>query len=139
MKPPSLSVLNSPAMSSQQTEPHQQPEIREPKLSARLHINNKRPTGNATDDVEGSLLKGNSNDEPRDHDHTFVQGVSKKKRVGNYKKGIKKRSFSISLTKEEIELDFLQLTGVKPKRKPQKRDKDVRTKLDNLFPGLRFL
>jgi len=138
MKPPSLSVLYSSAMSSQQTVPHQQPEIREPKLSVRLHINNKRPTGNATDDVEGSLLKGNSNDEPRDHDHIFVKSISKKKRVSN-KKGIKKRSFSISLTKEEIELDFLQLTGVKPKRKPQKRDKDVRTKLDSLFPGLRYL
>ncbi|KAI5564086.1 hypothetical protein POPTR_014G044700v4 [Populus trichocarpa] len=56
------------------------------------------------------------------------------------KKGmtIKKQGFSISLTKAEIELDFLQLSGVKPKRKPRKRDKDVQTALDSTFPGLKL-
>ncbi|KAJ6971885.1 hypothetical protein NC653_032429 [Populus alba x Populus x berolinensis] len=54
------------------------------------------------------------------------------------KKGmtIKKQGFSISLTKAEIELDFLQLSGVKPKRKPRKRGKDEQTALDSTFPGL---
>ncbi|KAJ6400221.1 hypothetical protein OIU84_015800 [Salix udensis] len=51
---------------------------------------------------------------------------------------IKKQGFSISLTKEEIELDFLKLAGVKPKRKPRKRDKDVQTALDCKFPGLKL-
>ncbi|KAF9668670.1 hypothetical protein SADUNF_Sadunf14G0027800 [Salix dunnii] len=51
---------------------------------------------------------------------------------------IKKQGFSISLTKEEIELDFLKLAGVKPKRKPRKRDKDVQTALDSTFPGLKL-
>ena len=56
------------------------------------------------------------------------------------KKGmaIKKQGFSISLTKAEIELDFLQLSGVKPKRKPRKRDKDVQAALDSTFPGLKL-
>ena len=51
---------------------------------------------------------------------------------------IKKQGFSISLTKEEIEFDFLKLAGVKPKRKPRKRDRDVQTALDCKFPGLKL-
>ncbi|KAG5231059.1 hypothetical protein OIU76_006117 [Salix suchowensis] len=51
---------------------------------------------------------------------------------------IKKQGFSISLTKEEIELDFLKLAGVKPKRKPRKRDKDVQRALDCKFPGFKL-
>ncbi|KAJ6675674.1 CHROMOGRANIN (DUF1639) [Salix viminalis] len=125
-------------MSSQLTVPHQQPEIRKPELLVGLRINNKKPTGNATDDGEGSFLKGNSNDEPRDLDHIFVHSGGKKKRVST-RKEIKRRSFSISLEKEEIELDFLLLTGVKAKRKPQKRSKNVKAKLDSMFPGLRYL
>ncbi|KAJ6872387.1 hypothetical protein NC651_031486 [Populus alba x Populus x berolinensis] len=55
---------------------------------------------------------------------------------GNKGMTIKKQGFSISLTKAEIELDFLQLSGVKPKRKPRKRGKDEQTALDSTFPGL---
>lgn len=42
----------------------------------------------------------------------------------------KKQKFSISLTKEEIENDFLILTGSKPARRPKKRAKNVQKQLD---------
>ncbi|KAF9668669.1 hypothetical protein SADUNF_Sadunf14G0027700 [Salix dunnii] len=122
MRPPSLSVLNSSPMSSRQTVPHQQPEIRKLKLLVGLH-NNKKPTGNATHDAEGSLA--------------IMICKKKTKRVSTTKE-IKKQSFPISLKKEEIVLDFVLLTGVKSKRKPQKRDKNVQAKLDSMFPGLRY-
>ncbi|KAJ0054735.1 hypothetical protein Pint_00126 [Pistacia integerrima] len=48
----------------------------------------------------------------------------------------KKQKFSISLTKEEIEDDFLILTGSKPARRPKKRAKNVQRQLDFVFPGL---
>ncbi|XP_044502930.1 uncharacterized protein LOC123223685 [Mangifera indica] len=48
----------------------------------------------------------------------------------------KKQKFSISLSKEEIENDFLILTGSKPARRPKKRAKNVQNQLDFAFPGL---
>ncbi|XP_068636890.1 uncharacterized protein [Aristolochia californica] len=44
--------------------------------------------------------------------------------------------FSISLTRDEIEEDFLAMTQAKPPRRPKKRPKIVQNKLDDLFPGL---
>ncbi|KAK0604308.1 hypothetical protein LWI29_014367 [Acer saccharum] len=48
----------------------------------------------------------------------------------------KLRSFSIALSKEEIEADILAITGSKPTRRPKKRPKNVQRQLDTLFPGL---
>lgn len=48
----------------------------------------------------------------------------------------KKQKFSVSLSREEIEEDFLLLTGSKPPRRPKKRTKTVQKQLDNVFPGL---
>ncbi|XP_011042370.1 PREDICTED: uncharacterized protein LOC105138073 [Populus euphratica] len=67
-----------------------------------------------------------------------VVGKSVTSSRGNKDMKIKKQGFSISLTKAEIELDFLQLSGVKPKRKPRKRDKEVQRALDSTFPGLKL-
>ncbi|KAL5794988.1 hypothetical protein ACOSP7_003582 [Xanthoceras sorbifolium] len=47
-----------------------------------------------------------------------------------------KKKFSIVLTKEEIEEDFLAMTGGKPSKRPQKRTKSVQKQLDYTFPGL---
>ncbi|KAG9450605.1 hypothetical protein H6P81_010570 [Aristolochia fimbriata] len=44
--------------------------------------------------------------------------------------------FSISLTRDEIEEDFLAMTQSKPSRRPKKRPRNVQKKLDELFPGL---
>ncbi|KAK1561010.1 hypothetical protein Q3G72_033391 [Acer saccharum] len=51
-------------------------------------------------------------------------------------KNNEKPKFSISLTKEEIEEDFLAMTGSKPPRKAQKRARSVQKQLDYVFPGL---
>lgn len=42
----------------------------------------------------------------------------------------KKEKFSISLSREEIEEDFLLMTGSKPPRKPKRRTKTVQRQLD---------
>lgn len=43
--------------------------------------------------------------------------------------------FSISLSREEIESDFLLMAGKKPARRPKKRPRIVQKQLDTLFPG----
>lgn len=44
--------------------------------------------------------------------------------------------FSVSLSRREIEDDFVNLTGHRPPRRPKKRPKIVQKQLDTLFPGL---
>ncbi|KAK2650762.1 hypothetical protein Ddye_018251 [Dipteronia dyeriana] len=59
--------------------------------------------------------------------------------LGFVAKKLEKRkiqSFSIALSKEEIEADILAITGSKPTRRPKKRPRNVQRQLDNLFPGL---
>ncbi|XP_028787266.1 uncharacterized protein LOC114743239 [Neltuma alba] len=56
--------------------------------------------------------------------------------VTEHKVAKKKRKLSVSLSKVEIEDDFLILTGSKPPRRPKKRAKGVQKLLDGLFPGL---
>ncbi|XP_068663071.1 uncharacterized protein [Aristolochia californica] len=43
---------------------------------------------------------------------------------------------TISLTKEEIEEDFLAMIGSRPSKRPNKRAKDIQKKSDQLSPGL---
>lgn len=45
-------------------------------------------------------------------------------------------SLSVSLSRQEIEDDFMAMTGVKPARRPKKRARTVQKHLDPLFPGL---
>ncbi|GMH27495.1 hypothetical protein Nepgr_029338 [Nepenthes gracilis] len=57
----------------------------------------------------------------------------------NGRNGGEKRSrpeFSVSLSKQEIEDDFMAIVGTKPPRRPKKRSKHVQKQLDTLFPGL---
>lgn len=51
----------------------------------------------------------------------------------------KKQKFPITLSRKEIEEDYLIMTGSKPPRKPKKRTKTVQKKLDSVFPGLWLL
>ncbi|KAJ6838674.1 transcription initiation factor TFIID subunit 4 isoform X2 [Iris pallida] len=44
--------------------------------------------------------------------------------------------FSVELSFEEIEEDFVRMKGRKPYRRPKKRPRSVQKKLDSLFPGL---
>ncbi|XP_052192121.1 uncharacterized protein LOC127801231 [Diospyros lotus] len=48
----------------------------------------------------------------------------------------KRRKFSVSLSRQEIEEDFFAITGSKPTRKPKKRTRTIQKQLDYLFPGL---
>ncbi|XP_008812761.2 uncharacterized protein LOC103723583 [Phoenix dactylifera] len=47
-----------------------------------------------------------------------------------------RRKFAISLSREEIEEDFLLFKGTKPPRRPKKRQRIAQKQLDSLFPGL---
>ncbi|KAK9019015.1 hypothetical protein V6N11_034057 [Hibiscus sabdariffa] len=44
--------------------------------------------------------------------------------------------FSVSLSKKEIEEDFMAMVGHRPPRRPKKRARNVQKQLDYLFPGL---
>ncbi|CAL0329491.1 unnamed protein product [Lupinus luteus] len=44
--------------------------------------------------------------------------------------------FSLTLTKSEIEEDFLKMTGQPPPKKPQRRSKNVQKHMDGIFPGM---
>lgn len=44
--------------------------------------------------------------------------------------------FSVSLSRGEVEEDFMLMAGHKPHRRPKKRPKIVQKQLDSLFPGL---
>lgn len=43
---------------------------------------------------------------------------------------------SVTLSRGEIEEDFMEMVGHRPPRRPKKRPKDVQKELDCLFPGL---
>ncbi|XLS46923.1 hypothetical protein HN51_021281 [Arachis hypogaea] len=49
---------------------------------------------------------------------------------------LKTAMLSLTLTKEEIEEDFLKVTAAKPPKKPNKRPRAVQKQLDAVFPGL---
>ncbi|KAI9182726.1 hypothetical protein LWI28_028267 [Acer negundo] len=65
-----------------------------------------------------------------------TQGPTPSVKATAAKNNNEKPKFSISLTKEEIEEDFLAMTGSKPPRKAQKRARSVQKQLDYVFPGL---
>ncbi|CAL5445180.1 unnamed protein product [Camellia sinensis] len=44
--------------------------------------------------------------------------------------------FSISLSREEIEKDFLAMARIRPPRRPKKRPKIVQRQIDAIFPGM---
>ncbi|KAM0983557.1 hypothetical protein ACFX2C_011090 [Malus domestica] len=43
--------------------------------------------------------------------------------------------FSLTLTKKEIEEDFMKMLGHRPLRRPKRRPRNVQKQLDGLFPG----
>lgn len=47
-----------------------------------------------------------------------------------------REKFSVALSKQEIEDDFVKMIGKRPPRKPKKRPRYVQRQLDTLFPGL---
>ncbi|XP_010254097.1 PREDICTED: uncharacterized protein LOC104595181 [Nelumbo nucifera] len=63
-----------------------------------------------------------------------MQGVAAAQGVEKEKK--ERPKFSISLSREEIEEDFLTMTRTRPPRRPKKRPKIIQNQLDANFPGL---
>ncbi|CAN6350279.1 unnamed protein product [Urochloa humidicola] len=45
------------------------------------------------------------------------------------------RGFSVALTRQEIEADFIAITGRKPPRRPKKRTRSVQRQIETLCPG----
>ncbi|KAL3631339.1 hypothetical protein CASFOL_024323 [Castilleja foliolosa] len=94
----------------------------------------------------GSSLNGDGGGE------NDSSGVGKKLMVDALKPSIRLRSsgggrvvigekrerptFSVALTKSEIEEDFFGMTGHRPARRPKKRARNVQRQLNTLFPGL---
>ncbi|KAL9330218.1 hypothetical protein ACSQ67_005221 [Phaseolus vulgaris] len=65
--------------------------------------------------------------------NSLTQEMKKKKKMMKIEE---KTKFSVSLSKEEVEHDFLALLGNRPPRRPKKRPRIVQKNLDSLFPGL---
>lgn len=53
--------------------------------------------------------------------------------IGEKREG---RKFSVTLSKSDIEEDYLEMVGRRPPRRPRKRTRTIRRQLDSLFPGL---
>ncbi|GMI66955.1 hypothetical protein like AT3G60410 [Hibiscus trionum] len=84
----------------------------------------------------GSATKiGGSAQENRTHrsEATRSRNITEPKPAENKEK---KRKFSISLSREEIDEDIFAMTGSKASRRPKKRAKNVQKQLDCVFPGL---
>nr|CAB3460795.1 unnamed protein product [Digitaria exilis] len=45
------------------------------------------------------------------------------------------RGFSVALTRQEIDADFVAITGRKPPRRPKKRTKSIHRQIETLCPG----
>ncbi|GAB4853569.1 hypothetical protein Ancab_017760 [Ancistrocladus abbreviatus] len=69
-------------------------------------------------------------------------GIDNESSGGNAGGGGEKRpraKFSVPLSRQEVEEDFMEMLGKRPPRKPRKRPKYVQKQLDALFPGLWLL
>ncbi|MED6180408.1 hypothetical protein PIB30_010039 [Stylosanthes scabra] len=76
-----------------------------------------------------------------DQRHNNLDSVPEDMVVGVAKDTTKKTmdekpKFCVSLSKAEIEQDFLALVGTRPPRRPKKRPRNLQRQLDTLFPGL---
>ncbi|CAL4894733.1 unnamed protein product [Urochloa decumbens] len=49
--------------------------------------------------------------------------------------GHSSRGFSVALTRQEIDADFIAITGRKPPRRPKKRTRSVQRQIETLCPG----
>ncbi|CAN1244465.1 hypothetical protein LINPERPRIM_LOCUS6097 [Linum perenne] len=56
--------------------------------------------------------------------------------IGEEKEEKPRAKFSASLSRKEIEDDFMAMFGHRPARRPKKRPRIVQKQLDSLFPGL---
>ncbi|KAL9317148.1 hypothetical protein ACSQ67_013665 [Phaseolus vulgaris] len=65
-----------------------------------------------------------------------LSGAGKSPKLrGSPEKDERPAKFSMTLTKKEIEDDFMNLVGHRPPRRPKKRPRNAQKQLDTLFPG----
>ncbi|XP_062232638.1 uncharacterized protein LOC133929899 [Phragmites australis] len=65
-----------------------------------------------------------------------VEDARQHKKLGNMEAGGKKsRGLSVPLTRQEIDADFVAITGQKPPRRPKKRAKNVQRQIEMLSHG----
>ncbi|XP_066368721.1 uncharacterized protein [Miscanthus floridulus] len=57
------------------------------------------------------------------------------RKLGSTDAGGGSRGFSVALTRQEIDADFVVITGRKAPRRPRKRTKSVQRKIETLCPG----
>ncbi|XP_066364397.1 uncharacterized protein [Miscanthus floridulus] len=57
------------------------------------------------------------------------------RKLGSTDAGGGSRGFSVALTRQEIDADFVSITGRKAPRRPRKRTKSVQLKIETLWPG----
>ncbi|WVZ99519.1 hypothetical protein U9M48_044799 [Paspalum notatum var. saurae] len=74
-----------------------------------------------------------------DRDYRAEDARPAKKLVGSAADGggggQRSRGFSLALTRQEIDADFVAITGRKPPRRPRKRAKSVLRQIEPLYPG----
>ncbi|GFZ16071.1 hypothetical protein Acr_25g0004800 [Actinidia rufa] len=102
----------------------------------------KAPNGGGSGGAGGTVNGGVLKVDGRKPNFSPLRTESKSPRLGGDVADVptgKKRErskFSVSLSRREIEMDFTELTGHRPPRRPKKRPKIVQKQLDSLFPGL---
>ncbi|KAJ1263958.1 hypothetical protein BS78_09G226600 [Paspalum vaginatum] len=77
-----------------------------------------------------------------DRDYRAEDARPAKKLVGSAADGAggqRSRGFSLALTRQEIDADFLAITGRKPPRRPRKRTKSVQRQIEPIYPGSSLL
>ncbi|KAK3134905.1 hypothetical protein QOZ80_5BG0412240 [Eleusine coracana subsp. coracana] len=115
--------------------------VPEPAPNAALPIQNKGlrspAKGAAAEEApEAPRRQWNLRDRTTWRDYRAEDARPLKKLIGNAEAdGATTRGFSASLTRQEIEADFVAITGRKPPRKPKKRPKAVQRQIENLYPG----
>ncbi|KAF8407796.1 hypothetical protein HHK36_006932 [Tetracentron sinense] len=95
----------------------------------------------APNEIEGRGASMNEKKKQNSSSLRFENQANKSLRLRGLaaSQGVEKKDpckFSISLSREEIEEDFILMVGTKPSRRPKKRAKIVQKHMDYIFPGL---
>ncbi|KAJ8769742.1 hypothetical protein K2173_005948 [Erythroxylum novogranatense] len=65
----------------------------------------------------------------------MIRGEKRERGAGDEKEK-ERPKFSVTLSKKEIEEDFMKMLGHRPPRRPKKRPRNVQKVMDTIFPGL---
>ncbi|KAK8677130.1 hypothetical protein V6N13_142686 [Hibiscus sabdariffa] len=91
--------------------------------------------------VDGGGTNNNYNSPTRNEVISSLRVRGRGQTVASAAADEKKRErpeFSVTLSKQEIEEDFMVMVGRRPRKRPKKRARYVQRELDSLFPGLQL-